>query len=57
MHVEADKAGALNFGVAFRTPFKADVSADGTQLVMRCNGVEQEGIPAALRANCRVQVK
>ena len=57
MHVEADKRGALNFGVAFRTPFAANVSADGAQLVMRCNGVEQEGIPAALRANCRVQVK
>ena len=57
MRIEADKADALNFGISFRTPFKADVTANGEQLVMRCGGVEQEGIPAALRANCRVQVK
>ena len=56
MRIEADKADALNFGLSFRTPFKADVAADGAGLVMRCNGVEQEGIPAALRAECHVRV-
>ena len=56
MRIEADKPDALNFGLSFRTPFKADVAADGDGLVMRCNGVEQEGIPAALRAECRVRV-
>ena len=56
MRIEADKPDALNFGLSFRTPFKADVAADGDGLLMRCNGVEQEGIPAALRAECRVRV-
>ena len=56
MRIEADKADALNFGISFRTPIKSDVAASNGQLVMRCNGVEQEGIPAALRAQCRVQV-
>ena len=57
MRIEADKADALNLGISFRTPIKSDVAASDGQLVMRCNGVEQEGIPAALRAQCRVQVK
>ena len=56
MRIEADKADALNFGISFRTPIKSDVAASNGQLVMRCNGVEQEGIPAALRVQCRVQV-
>ncbi len=57
MRLEADKAGELNFGIAFRAPFKADVTASDGQLTMHCSGVEQEGVPAALRAECRVQVK
>ena len=57
MHVEAGKKGALNFDVAFRNPMQSYVTTSNGQLIMRCNNVEQEGIPAALRAECRVQVK
>ncbi|MBR2607007.1 MAG: glycoside hydrolase family 95 protein [Bacteroidaceae bacterium] len=56
MRVEADKADALNFDVSLRTPIKSQITASNEQLVMRCCGVEQEGVPAALRAECRVQV-
>lgn len=58
MRVEANKAEALKFDICFRIPFVSrQIKTDGGQLIMRGNGVEQEGIPAALRAECRVQVK
>ena len=57
MRVEADKADALNFDLSFRVPMQADVTTSDGQLIMRCKGVEQEGMPAALRAECRVQVE
>ena len=56
MHIEADSARALSFDVSYDR-HDSMVEIDGSTLIMRCAGVEQEGIPAALRAECRVQVK
>lgn len=58
MRIDADSARMLNFSIAYRLPHdKCSVSAKGNTLTVNCDGVEQEGIPAALRAECRIVVK
>lgn len=57
LHVEADQEKALNFSLGYQCPLESDVAVKGNKLVMRCKGVEQEGIPAALNAECQIQVK
>jgi alpha-L-fucosidase 2 len=57
MRIEADSAKMLNFAVGYRMPHKCEITSKGATLTMRCEGVEQEGIPAALRAECRILVK
>lgn len=54
MQIEADSAGMLNFSLDYNTPMPSTVKVRGNELVMNCAGVEQEGVPAALRAECRV---
>lgn len=56
MRLKADKAGALAFRVGYDCPLKHEVKAAGTILSASCEGKEQERVPAALRAECRVQV-
>lgn len=56
VRMEADRAGALSFGVGYDCPYENTVTAKGNLLVMRCKGVEQEGVPSALNAECRVCV-
>ncbi|MCF0197704.1 MAG: glycoside hydrolase family 95 protein [Bacteroidaceae bacterium] len=56
-HVEASAPKALAFTLRHRSPLPAEAKAKGSELVVTCQGVEQEGIPAALHAECRVQVK
>ena len=57
MRIEADSAKMLNFAVGYRMPHKCEITSKGATLTMRCEGVEQEGIPATLRAECRILVK
>ncbi|MBR6805350.1 MAG: glycoside hydrolase N-terminal domain-containing protein [Bacteroidaceae bacterium] len=57
MRIEADSAKMLNFALDYRMPHKCEITSKGATLTMRCEGVEQEGIPAALRAECRILVK
>lgn len=54
--IEADKAGALNFTLTVDSPLESSTVANGTALVTTVKGVEQEGIPAALAAECRTEV-
>lgn len=56
VRVQADKAGALAFAVSYDAPLKHEVSADGDMLSITCEGRDQEGVKAALRAECRVKV-
>lgn len=53
----ASKAGALDFNVGFSSQMQYEVSAapDGT-LSATVQGVEQEGVPAELAAECRIKV-
>ena len=55
--MEADKPKALNFDLSYNSPLKHVVMAKGNELVVKCEGVEQEGIPAALNAECRILVR
>ncbi len=56
VRIEADKEKALNFSVAYNCPLESTVTAKKNTLTMKCKGAEHEGIPAALHAECRVQV-
>ena len=57
VHIKASQRGALSFTIAFDSPLVATCHADGHQLAALVQGVEQEGIPAGLQAECRVGVK
>lgn len=59
LRVEANKKGALSFNLGYDCPKELNptVSVKGNQLTMRCEGVEQEGIAAALNAQCLITVK
>ena len=57
VRIQADKAKALEFSVEYGGPANAKVEVKGGKLVMSCEGAEHEGVPAALRAECHVQVK
>lgn len=55
VRLEADSAKMLNLSASYKTPMKSEIIAKGNTLTMNCEGVEQEGIPAALRAECRIE--
>ena len=56
VRLQADKAGALAFTVGYDAPLKHEVSTEGDLLTITCEGKDQEGVKAALRAECRVKV-
>ena len=55
--LRADKKGALDFTLRYDSPLAFEVSAEGNCLQAVVDGVEQEGIPAALKALCRTLVE
>ena len=57
MHIKASQPHALNFNVSYNCPLKYEVNAQNNKLTITCQGKEQEGLRAALRAECQVQVK
>lgn len=57
MHIQASHEGSLAFSVSHAAPLESLTTVKGGKLIIRCEGEEQEGIPAALKAECRVQVK
>lgn len=57
MHIKASKANALNFTIAYNFPLVHKVNVQNDQLTVTCQGKEQEGLKAALRAECQIQVK
>ena len=57
MHIKASKANALNFTIAYNCPLVHKVNIQNDQLTVTCQGKEQEGLKAALRAECQIQVK
>ena len=56
-HIKASKKGALNFDVTLDSPFKHQVQKTPHGIVLRVKGQDQEGIKAALTAECVADVK
>lgn len=57
MHIRASRAGSLSFSMSHAAPLKSLTTAKGGKLIIQCEGKEQEGVPAALKAECQVQIK
>ena len=56
IRLDASKRGALTFTLTQDCKFPFEVSTDGNTLVTRIKGVEHEGIPGGLTAECRTRV-
>ena len=56
VHLTADKKAALSFDVGFESRLKSKVTSDKI-LCATVEGVEQEGIKAGLKAECKVLVQ
>ena len=56
IQLDASKKGALSFSLTQDCKFPFEVAAEGKTLVTRIKGVEHEGIPGGLTAECRTQV-
>ena len=56
IRLDASKKGALTFSLTQDCKFPFEVAAEGKTLVTRIKGVEHEGIPGGLTAECRTQV-
>ena len=57
MKLEADKAGALNFALSYESELQNRQQVTGHCLTATVSGVEQEGVKAGLKAECRVWVE
>ncbi|MBR5107452.1 MAG: glycoside hydrolase family 95 protein [Bacteroidales bacterium] len=56
IQLHASKKGALSFSLTQDCKFPFEVTTDGHTLVTRIKGVEHEGIPGGLTAECRTRV-
>ena len=56
IRLDASKKGALTFSLTQDCNFPFEVTTEGKTLVTRIKGVEHEGIPGGLTAECRTQV-
>ena len=56
MRMEAGKGGKLNFKVRYDAPLEHRVQGKDGILSISCQGIGLEGVPSALRAECRVKV-
>ena len=56
-HIKASKKGMLAFDVKLDAPFEHQVTATPNGYVLKVKGQDQEGIKAALTAECVVDVK
>ena len=56
VNIQANKKGALTFNIGFDSPLEVKRSVDNHQLIAVVQNVEQEGIPAGLHAECRIEI-
>ena len=56
IRLDASKKGALTFSLTQDCKFPFEIATEGKTLVTRIKGVEHEGIPGGLTAECRTQV-
>ena len=57
VHVKANKKGALSFTLSHKCQLPFSVKAEGKSLIATVLGVDQEGVKAALAAQCRTDIK
>ncbi|MGI6233486.1 MAG: glycosyl hydrolase family 95 catalytic domain-containing protein [Prevotella sp.] len=58
VHLSASRKGALRFNVGLTSPMqKTDMKVNQGQLVMNCQGDDQEGVKGEVKAQCRVAIK
>ena len=57
LQVKASKKGALNFVMSHKCQLPFSVKAEANRLTATIQGVEQEGVKAALTAQCRTDIK
>ena len=57
VQLNASKHGALNFVIDHQVQYENTVTAQGNTLLAVIKGVEHEGIPSALTAQCRTDVE
>ena len=57
VQLNANKKGALSFDLGFKSQLRSDVSVNDGMLCAEVEGVEQEGIKAGLKAECRIAVE
>ena len=57
VHLTASRPGALSFGLRHTGQLESQDHAEGRQLRITMQNVEQEGVPAGLTAECRVLVE
>ncbi|MDR7229754.1 alpha-L-fucosidase 2 [Caulobacter sp. BE264] len=55
--LSASRAGAISVELSFASPLKSDVAVEGEALVLSGVNDSQQGVPARLRFECRVQVR
>ena len=56
LRLEADKAGQLNFALSYESELGTIKRVGNHVLTAIVSGVEQEGVPAGLKAECRIWV-
>ena len=56
LHMKASQTGVLSFTIDFDSPLKATKNVNSHQLSAIVEGVEQEGVPAGLQAECRISL-
>ena len=57
VQIKSDKKGAISFVLDHQVNYENEVTAQGNSLVAEIKGVEHEGIPSALTAQCRTDVE
>ncbi len=57
LRMEASQPKALSFSLNYNSPLQNTVMVKGDKLMIKCKGMDQEGVKAALNAECLVQVK
>jgi len=56
VRLETSSKGALSFNIRYDSPLTCQRSVENHQLIATIQNVEHEGVPAGLRAECRIDV-
>ena len=57
LELKDGRRGGMDFSLSFTSPLVHRICTDGGVLGIEVDGVEQEGIPAALKAQCRAELE